>query len=134
MAAKKDDSWDASLNSRDRDSIHVYVECEENDGYDDELDFEEEIPLELASLAPTDEWSVFNFYFLVYNSPCPFETPPVVALKALAIVSLQLKLGQQYVFVEFRKYENVTVSCTLVQNVHNYCRNKTSNFNVSKTL
>ena len=53
MAGKKDELWDAG---RDRDSIHVYVECEENDGYEDELDFEEEVPLDLSSYAPTDEW------------------------------------------------------------------------------
>ncbi|XP_028399121.1 ras GTPase-activating protein 1-like isoform X2 [Dendronephthya gigantea] len=50
--ARRDELWDAN---RERDSIHVYVECEENDGYEDELDFEEEIPLDLSSLAPTDE-------------------------------------------------------------------------------
>ena len=42
MAGKKDELWDAN---RDRDSIHIYTECEENDGNDDELDFDEEIPL-----------------------------------------------------------------------------------------
>ena len=58
MAGRKDELWDAN---RDRDSIHVYVECEENDGYDDELDFDDEIPLDLSSLAPTDEWLAITF-------------------------------------------------------------------------
>ena len=40
----------------DRDSIHVYVECDENDGYEDDLECEEESTVQLASLAPTDEW------------------------------------------------------------------------------
>ena len=40
----------------DRDSIHVYVECDENDGYEDDLECEEELTVQLASLAPTDEW------------------------------------------------------------------------------
>ena len=51
MAGRKDELWDAN---RDRDIIHIYVE--ENDGSDDELDFDDEIPLDLSSLAPTDEW------------------------------------------------------------------------------
>lgn len=61
MAGRQEELWDAN---RGRDSIHVYVECEENDGYEDELEDEEEIPLELSSLAPTDEWyAMFTFYF-----------------------------------------------------------------------
>ena len=53
MAGRKDELWDANC---DRNSIHANVECEENDGYDDELDFDDEIPFDLSSLVPTDEW------------------------------------------------------------------------------
>ena len=69
MAGKKDELWDAN---RDRDSIHIYTECEEADGYDDELDFDEEIPLELSSLAPTDEWYLPCFInnFTAFNNNC----------------------------------------------------------------
>ena len=53
MAGKNDEIWDSN---NERESIHVYVECEETDGYDDELDIEEEVILDLSSFAPTDEW------------------------------------------------------------------------------